>query len=62
MEIKLAELCQLGAKSLIEDPDVDTIKKELKDAFRIYDKDGQGWDYRRAGRGWERYHGLRRVL
>ena len=42
MEIELAELCQLCAKSLIEDPDIDTIKKELKDAFRIYDKDGQG--------------------
>ena len=43
MEIELAELCQLCAKSLIEDPDIDTIKRELKDAFRIYDKEGQGY-------------------
>ena len=41
MEIKLAELCQLCAKSLIEDPDIDTIWKELQDAFRIYDKEGR---------------------
>ena len=43
MEIELAEFCQLYAKSLIEDPDIDTIKKKLQDAFRIYDKDGQGF-------------------
>ena len=42
MEIELAEFCQLCAKSLIEDPDIDTIKKELKNAFRIYDKEGRG--------------------
>merc|ERR1712198_346907 len=28
---------------LAEDPDIDTMKRELKDAFRIYDKDGQGF-------------------
>ena len=39
----MAEFCQLCAKSLIEDPDIDTIKRELMDAFRIYDKDGQGF-------------------
>ena len=43
MEIELAELCQLCAKSLMEDPDIDTIKRELKDAFSIYDRDGQGF-------------------
>ena len=39
----MAEFCQLCAKSLIEDPNIDTIKRELKNAFRIYDKDGQGF-------------------
>merc|ERR1711874_674515 len=42
-EIEFAEFCQLCAKFLVEDPDVDTLKRELKDAFRIYDKDGQGF-------------------
>merc|ERR1712062_699024 len=37
------EFCQLCAKFLVEDPDIDTMKRELKDAFRIYDKDGQGF-------------------
>ena len=27
----------------MEDPDIETMKKELKDAFRIYDKEGQGF-------------------
>merc|ERR1711997_173110 len=42
-EIEFGEFCQLCAKFLVEDPDVDTLKRELKDAFRIYDKDGQGF-------------------
>merc|ERR1712198_440244 len=42
-EIEFAEFCQLCAKFLVEDPDIDTMKRELKDAFRIYDKDGQGF-------------------
>merc|ERR1711973_396110 len=40
---EIAEFCQLCAKFLVEDPDIDTMKRELKDAFRIYDKDGQGF-------------------
>ena len=27
----------------VEDPDMETMKRELKDAFRIYDKEGQGF-------------------
>ena len=38
----MVKLCQLCAQFLVEDPDIDTINWELKDAFRIYDKDGQG--------------------
>merc|ERR1712107_57375 len=37
------EFCQLCAKFLVEDPDIDTMKRELKDAFRIYDKNGEGF-------------------
>merc|ERR1712107_715135 len=36
------EIGQLCATFLGEDPDMETMKRELKDAFRIYDKEGQG--------------------
>merc|ERR1711915_209341 len=42
-EIEFAEFCQLCAKFLVEDPDIETMKRELKDAFRIYDKAGEGF-------------------
>lgn len=42
-EIEFGEFCQLCAKFLVEDPDMETMKRELKDAFRIYDKEGQGY-------------------
>merc|ERR1711973_341221 len=42
-EIGFAEFCQLCAKFLVEDPDMETMKRELKDAFTIYDKEGQGF-------------------
>merc|ERR1711994_793938 len=42
-EIEFGEFCQLCAKVLVEDPDVETLKRELKDAFRIYDKNGEGF-------------------
>merc|ERR1712173_289817 len=42
-EIEFGEFCQLCAKFLVEDPDIETMKRELKDAFRIYDKEGQGY-------------------
>merc|ERR1712168_494134 len=42
-EIEFAEFCQLCATFLVEDPPLEEMKKELKDAFRIYDKEGQGF-------------------
>ena len=34
-EIEYGEFCQLSATFLVEDPDIDTMRKELKDAFRV---------------------------
>merc|ERR1711890_167762 len=42
-EIEFVEFCQLCALFLVEDPDIETMKRELKDAFRVYDKEGQGF-------------------
>merc|ERR1712098_948661 len=42
-EIEFGEFCQLCATFLVEDPDMETMKRELKDAFRIYDKEGNGF-------------------
>merc|ERR1739838_187318 len=42
-EIEFGEFCQLCATFLVEDPDMETMKKELKDAFRVYDKEGLGY-------------------
>merc|ERR1711892_377240 len=42
-EIEFGEFCQLCATFLVEDPLLETMKKELKDAFRVYDKEGQGF-------------------
>ena len=33
-EIEFGEFCQLCATFLVEDPDIETMKRELKDAFR----------------------------
>jgi calmodulin len=42
-EIEFGEFCQLCAKFLVEEPDDETMKAELKEAFRVYDKEGQGF-------------------
>ena len=42
-EIEFGEFCQLCAKFLVEEPDEETMKAELKEAFRVYDKVGQGF-------------------
>ena len=34
-EIEFGEFCQLCATFLVEDPDMETMKRELKDAFRL---------------------------
>merc|ERR1712106_536886 len=36
------QFCQISAKFMVED-DVEQMREELKEAFRIYDKDGQGF-------------------
>ena len=40
--LEFEEFCQLSAKFLI-DEDEEGMKKELKEAFRIYDKAGNGY-------------------
>jgi len=35
-EIEFAEFCQLCAKFLVEEPDEETMKAELKEAFRYF--------------------------
>merc|ERR1712223_11386 len=42
-EIEIGEFCQLCDTFLVEDPDMETMKRELKDAFRLYDREGQGF-------------------
>merc|ERR1739845_132074 len=39
--LEFGEFCQLAAKFLVEEDEA--LKKELKEAFRIYDKDQQGY-------------------
>merc|ERR1712169_91755 len=40
-ELEFEEFCILSAKFLIEDEE--SLKEELKEAFRIYDKEGNGY-------------------
>merc|ERR1711939_1150981 len=42
-EIEIGEFCQLCATFLVEDPPLEEMKKELKDAFKLYDREGQGF-------------------
>ena len=42
-EIEFGEFCQLCATFLVEDPPLEEMKKELKDAFKLYDREGQGF-------------------
>lgn len=39
--LEFEEFCQLSAKFLVEEGDEEDLKKELKNAFRIYDKEGE---------------------
>lgn len=41
-ELEFEEFCILAARFLIEE-DEEQMKKELKEAFRFYDKDGEGF-------------------
>ena len=42
-EIEFEEFTQLCAKFLVEEPDEDTMKAELKEAFRMFDKERTGF-------------------
>merc|ERR1712079_989655 len=42
-EIEFGEFCQLCATFLVEDPPLEEMKKELKAAFKMYDREGQGF-------------------
>ena len=42
-ELEFAEFVQLAAKFLIEE-DEEEMKYELKEAFRLYDKQGRVWN------------------
>jgi calmodulin len=41
--IEFGEFAQLCAKFLVEDPDPETMRAELKQAFRLFDKEGTGF-------------------
>merc|ERR1712131_223967 len=41
-QFSFMQFCQVAAKFMIED-DEEQMKEELKEAFRIYDKEGQGF-------------------
>jgi len=41
--IEFAEFAQLCAKFLVEDPDPETMRAELKQAFRLFDKEATGF-------------------
>merc|ERR1712128_391002 len=40
--LEFGEFCRLAAKFLVEEDD-ESLKKELKEAFRIYDREGMGY-------------------
>ena len=42
--LEFGEFCQLAAKFLFEE-DEKALKKELKEAFRIYDKEGKNGEF-----------------
>jgi len=41
--LEFEEFCQLAAKFLVDPEDEESMKKELREAFRIYDKAGNGY-------------------
>ncbi|KAG5325727.1 TNNC1 protein, partial [Pseudoatta argentina] len=42
-ELKFEEFCQLASHFLEEDTDTEAIQQELREAFRMYDKEGNGY-------------------
>lgn len=42
-ELKFEEFCQVASRFLEEDTDSEAIQQELREAFRLYDKEGNGY-------------------
>ncbi|CAD6230948.1 GSCOCG00006892001-RA-CDS [Cotesia congregata] len=42
-EAKFDDFCAIVARFMEEDVDVETLKTELKEAFRLYDREGNGY-------------------
>ncbi|XP_011156648.1 troponin C, isoallergen Bla g 6.0101-like [Solenopsis invicta] len=42
-ELKFEEFCQLAGRFLEEEVDTEAIQQELREAFRLYDKEGNGY-------------------
>ncbi|XP_011307329.1 troponin C, isoform 1 [Fopius arisanus] len=42
-ELKYEDFCLVAAKFMEEDVDVEALKTELKEAFRLYDREGNGY-------------------
>ena len=42
VELRIGSVCVCSAKFLVEE-DEEGVKKELREAFRIYDKEGNGY-------------------
>lgn len=42
-ELKYEDFCSVAAKFMEEDVDVEALKSELKEAFRLYDREGNGY-------------------
>ncbi|XP_063983435.1 troponin C, isoallergen Bla g 6.0201-like isoform X2 [Diachasmimorpha longicaudata] len=42
-ELKYEDFCTVAAKFMEEDVDVEALKSELKEAFRLYDREGNGY-------------------
>ncbi|XP_032672508.1 troponin C, isoallergen Bla g 6.0101-like [Odontomachus brunneus] len=42
-ELKFEEFCKLASRFLEEDTDSEAVQQELREAFRLYDKEGNGY-------------------
>lgn len=42
-ELKFEEFCQVASHFLEEDTNAEAIQEELREAFRLYDKEGDGY-------------------
>ncbi|XP_020298303.1 troponin C-like [Pseudomyrmex gracilis] len=42
-KLKFEEFCKLASRFLEEETDIEAIQQELREAFRLYDKEGNGY-------------------